>query len=276
MNTDTRKHLIQSLRRNGLSYNEILARVKASRSSVSLWCRDIPLTLEQRKLLIQRRGKASQGGLINKEKREKEIQLIKQMASDEIQPLTNKEFKLAGLMLYWAEGGKTAKQIDFANSDPKIIVLMMQWFRQVCRVDNSRFRIQLHLHSGQKEKSIKSFWSSLLGLPLEQFYKSYIKKEGTGHRKNKLYSGTVKIRICDGNLLQKILGWIEGATKQLWAASSAGRAPDSKKGPIHCKVDRVNRVNSGKAKSLNGDKLILSQAERNPAKSSSEGAETRG
>ena len=104
---------------------------------------------------------------------------------------------------------------------------MMQWFRQICQVDNSRFRIQLHLHSGQKEESIKSFWSSLTDVPLEQFHKSYIKSEGTGHRKKKLYHGTVKIRICDGNLLQKILGWIEGTTKQLWAASSVGRASDS-------------------------------------------------
>ena len=140
-------------------------------------------------------------------------------------------------MLYWAEGGKTARQVDFTNSNPKMVLLMMQWFRKVCHVDNSRFRIMLHLHAGQKEVALKSFWSSLLDVPLEQFHKSYIKKEGTGYRKNILYSGTVKIRICDGNLLQKILGWIEGTTQQLWAVSSVGRAGDlNQMGPAHCKM----------------------------------------
>lgn len=32
-------------------------------------------------------------------------------------------------------------------------------------------------------------------------------------KKNILYKGTIKIRVCDGNLLHKILGWIEGVTK---------------------------------------------------------------
>ena len=40
--------------------------------------------------------------------------------------------------------------------------------------------------------------------------KSYIKKEGTGHRKNILYNGTIRVDICNSDLLYKILGWIDG------------------------------------------------------------------
>ena len=39
--------------------------------------------------------------------------------------------------------------------------------------------------------------------------KTHVKKEGTGHRKNILYNGTLRIIICDVRLLRKILGWIE-------------------------------------------------------------------
>ncbi|MBI5299382.1 MAG: hypothetical protein HY877_03695 [Deltaproteobacteria bacterium] len=232
----TKRDKARALRAQGLSYGEIFSVIKASKSSISIWCRDIQVNPTQKIFLKKRGGVASKRGQHNKLNRAKEIEQIKQSASKEIGPLTSNEFKLAGLMLYWAEGGKTTRQIDFTNSNPKIIVLMMQRFRKICEIDNSRFRIQLHLHSGQKEESIKAFWSSLMGIPLEQSYKSYIKKEGTGHRKNKLYCGTVKIRVCNGNLLQKILGWIEGTTQQLWAVSSVGRAGDSIKGPTHCEM----------------------------------------
>jgi hypothetical protein len=44
---------------------------------------------------------------------------------------------------------------------------------------------------------------------LSQFQKSILKKEGTGHRKNILIYGTCKIRVCDCDLLHKILAEID-------------------------------------------------------------------
>lgn len=149
--------------------------------------------------------------LINQQNRQKEVYEIKRQACDEIKPLNNEQFKLAGLMLYWAEGAKTCL-VDFANSDPKVIHFMMKWFRIICLVPDSKFRFQLHLHSGQDEQEMKTYWSNLVNIPLGQFHKSFIKAKGTGHRKKRLYYGTIKIRICNKNLLHKILGWIEGVT----------------------------------------------------------------
>ncbi len=133
---------------------------------------------------------------------------------------------MAGLMLYWAEGSKK-EYVDFTNSDISIIRFMMKWFREICLVPNGKFRVQLHLHSGQDEDGIKKFWSEVTGIPKYNFVKSYIKKEGSGHRKNKLYKGTIKIRICSSDLLNKILGWIEKFVIVNGAASSIGRAPAS-------------------------------------------------
>lgn len=191
--------------------------------------------------------KTNYGALANKTRRAKEVKEIQENAKSEIKLFTAREFKLTGLMLYWSEGAKS-KFVDFANSDPEVISLMIKWFRNICGVKDSRFRVQLHLHNGQDEKKMKQFWSSVTKLPLKQFHKSYVKPEGTGHRKNRLYYGTVKIRICDKNLLHKILGWIEGVKDQFRAFSSVGRAADSIKGPIHLKKGCANRVNSGKAK----------------------------
>ena len=57
---------------------------------------------------------------------------------------------------------------------------------------------------------MKVFWSDVTGLLLSQFGKSYVKQEGTGHRKNRLYHGTIAIKICNRNLFHTLLGWLEG------------------------------------------------------------------
>ena len=112
-------------------------------------------------------------------------------------------------MLYWAEGDKK-EHVGLSNSDFRLVRVMMRWFREICRVSEGRFRAYLHIHSGQDEQTLKEFWSSVTDLSILQFGKSYVKQEGTGHRKNRLYYGTIKLNICDANLLHKIHGWIEG------------------------------------------------------------------
>ena len=42
------KQEVLSLRRQGLSYREITKKVRVSKDSVSRWCKDINLTIEQR------------------------------------------------------------------------------------------------------------------------------------------------------------------------------------------------------------------------------------
>ena len=91
-----------------------------------------------------------------------------------------------------------------------MVCFMMRWFREICDVSEEKFRAQLHLHSGQNEQAMKLFWSRVTDIPLSQFGKSYVKSEGSGHRKNILYKGTIHVRICRGDLLQRIHGWIEG------------------------------------------------------------------
>lgn len=227
-----KKELVQNLRHQGLSYKEISQRVPftISKSTISGWCKDIELTELQKDRLQKLFNEGSYRGRLlgskaTQTRRANEVREIKEKARSEISSLTESEFKIAGLMLYWAEGNKK-HHIGISNSDPELIRLMMQWFRDVCGVQDERFKIYLNLHSGQDETQIKKFWSNVINLPVSQFGKSYVKKEGTGHRKNILYNGTIKIEVCDKNLLYKILGWIEGIFKDR-AISSFGRASDS-------------------------------------------------
>jgi hypothetical protein len=205
-----KKELVRGLRKRGLSYKEILQSIpfRLAKSTISSWCKDIELTEEQRLRLSAKYDVQHRGAKANQVKRQKEIAKIKRDAKLEISPLTKEEFKIAGLMLYWAEGNKTY-HVGFSNSDPKQVKFMVKWFNEVCQVPFREMKAYLNIHSGQDENRIKQFWSNVTGIPLSRFGKSYIKKEGTGHRKNILYNGTIKISIYNSNLRHKILGWIE-------------------------------------------------------------------
>jgi hypothetical protein len=210
------KELVQSLRHQGLSYREIFSRIpfSLSKSTVSRWCKDIELTPERLDRLDRLFKDGSYRGRLlgrktTQHRRVAEIEAIEAKARAEAAEWRRNELWVAGLMLYWAEGSKT-RQVGVSNSDPRLVTFMMKWFRECCRVPEAKLKAYLNIHSGQDDISVKEFWSRVTGLPLSQFGKSYVKKEGTGHRKNRPYRGTVRISICDTNLLWKIHGWIHG------------------------------------------------------------------
>lgn len=109
----------------------------------------------------------------------------------------------------WAEGSKT-KGICVTNSDPDLMRTIMRWFRYCLSVSDDRFSVRLHLHSGQNEWETKRYWAEVTQVPLAQFGKTFWKQEGTGHRKNVLYRGTVQVAVRRSwNLLHRVMGWIE-------------------------------------------------------------------
>ena len=120
-----RKELVQSLRRQGLSYREILAKLPftLSRSTMSNWCKEIELTPEQLDRLDRLFKDGSYRGRLlgpksTQRRRAVEVEAIKAKAHTEVVELRNNELWLAGLMLYWAEGTKS-QDIGFSNSDPE-------------------------------------------------------------------------------------------------------------------------------------------------------------
>lgn len=200
----------KKLRVNGNSLSSIASNLDVAKSTAYLWCKDIELSLEQKKSIRKQNLGYKLGALANKVKRQKEIAIIRQKSLKELEPLDKNDLlrlKDIGTMLYWAEGTKK-NVVDITNSDPELIKIGMLWFRKVCGVKDEKFRASIFYHSGQDETAMKEYWSKVSGIPLEQFTKSIFKKEGTGHRKNILYYGTCKIRVNDKNLLHRILTWM--------------------------------------------------------------------
>lgn len=146
----------------------------------------------------------------NRKRRQEQIRQIRAQARSESKTMTQEQFFIAGVMLYWAEGAKGGKEVRVSNSDPIFIQFMMRWLRECCGITEDRFRGAVHYHQGQDELAIRKFWSRIMGIPLRYFHKSFCKPPGTGHRKHVLQQGTVQIRVCkSADLFHRIVGWRE-------------------------------------------------------------------
>ena len=207
-----------SLRHQGLSYREILYGLPVSPGSLSRWLRDIELTEEQHTRIHQqnltiRRAFVEWNHRHRTHVRAQKAELIKQRAGT-VGELTPRELTLIGAALYWAEGCKSplTSGVEFVNADPAMIGLMMRWFRECCRVPESKFRARAQLHDPQRLHEVQRYWSQVTGVPVTQFTKPILKLSSSSQRKrgNSLPYGTAHIRIADVHLLTIIRGWIAG------------------------------------------------------------------
>jgi len=212
------KQISIQLRKQGNSYGEINNKVKVSKSTLSLWLRDIKLSPEQENNIYQKAKQkhAYRLAKFNQQKRIDKTKEIIQSAKKEISSLVNNPLFLAGLMLYWAEGDKSDRieHVKFNNSDPKMIRLMMSWFKKICKVPDEKFRIELHIHELHCRKNIEKYWSQVTQVPLNQFNKTQVKPTSLRQRKNKLYDGTCAIRVSSRDLFRRIKGWQLGFLEQ--------------------------------------------------------------
>ena len=212
----------QALRKKGLSIGNIQERLKVSRSSISLWVRDIKLTKKQlKKLYLNKKSGGLKGSIIaamNKIKfREKLTEKLIKEGKKEIGGLSKRDKFIAGVAMYFAEGVKGDKNVSFSNTDPKAIKFMVDWFRNFCKVPKKKFRASLYLHDNLNERKAKQFWSKLTKIPLDQFRKSYIIRNNPNRlRKVRHIYGVLKITVSNANLHRKIMGWISGVFKNIY------------------------------------------------------------
>ena len=206
----------RELRHQGFSIREIQKKLKVSKSSVSLWVRDVRLTKKQiRKLYINKKTGGLKGSIVaakNKiARREKLIKELRERGKKEIGNLSKRDKFLIGVALYFSEGGKGDRNLQFCNSDPRAIKFMVEWFKEFCEVPKEKMRASLYLHNNLDEVKAKMFWSKLTKIPLSQFGKTYLVKNNPKRlRKTKHIYGVFRLTISDANLHRKIMGWTSG------------------------------------------------------------------
>ena len=165
-----------------MGYSTIRKQVKVSKSTLSLWLKDLPLS---DKRILELRREAWSRGIASRElfrqtmqkKREaREQEMYKQLIK-KFTKISKQSLYIAGLMLYLAEGSKqNLYAICLSNTDPKIIKFFMRWLETFMAISPDQMRGQLHLYESMDIAKEKDFWYRELGLKSSQFYKDQIRK----------------------------------------------------------------------------------------------------
>jgi hypothetical protein len=158
----------RQLRRVGLPLAEIASRLGVSKSSVSLWVRDVSFDPLPR----PPRGRRRAPNALQR-RRQAEVERLVEEGRERIGRLSEREFLVAGVALYAGEGSKTDGCVRFANSDPRMIYFYCCWLRRSFTVDESRLRVHLYLHEGLDLASAIAHWSAVTAIPPSQFGKPY-------------------------------------------------------------------------------------------------------
>lgn len=195
------------LRKKGKSYSQIKKLLRLSKSTLSLWLRDYPLTKEQIDLL---RGKNPKRIEKYREtmrlKREKRLQEIYEQEKIKLLKLTKKELLIAGLFLYWGEGSKVTSSVSINNTDPKVVKFAFYWLTNSLGIPREKIRVYLHLYKDMDVNKEMEFWSKDLKLPLDQFSKPYIKSSNRENLTHKGFGhGTCGLAVHNSSLKEHII-----------------------------------------------------------------------
>ncbi|MFI7016220.1 hypothetical protein [Streptomyces sp. NPDC050164] len=187
---DDLREKARELRRRGWTYDQIQVELGCSKSSISLWVRDLPKPERKRSTeeaaAIARRGWEERLRIGEEERRQ-----TKEAAKQSIGTLSNRELFLAGVVLYWAEGAKDKGQgrqrrekLQFINSDPNVIRLYLRWLESM-GVERERLRFRVNIHESADVAAAEAFWADLVGADASCFQRTVLKKHNPRtNRKN--------------------------------------------------------------------------------------------
>ena len=110
---------------------------------------------------------------------------------------------------------KTGRLLAMANSDHRLLNVHVSWVRAYLR-DEPLFVLSLNLHAGNDEPAARQFWHRALDIDHPQFTKTFIKPDGTGHRKNHLAHGVCRVRMrFSTDAWIRTMTWIDSIGKHL-------------------------------------------------------------
>jgi len=191
------------LRSTGLPLAEIAARLGVSRSSVSVWVRDVAFEPLPRVT----RGRRREPNALQR-RRQAEIDRLLAEGRARIGRLSEREFLVAGVALYAGEGSKRDGAVRFANTDPRMIAFFCAWLRRFFEIGEARLRVRLYLHEGLDLTAAIAFWSELTGIPPTQFLKPYRAVPDPTIRHAKHVHGCVSIGYSCSTTHRSIMGLV--------------------------------------------------------------------
>jgi transcriptional regulator with XRE-family HTH domain len=187
------------MRAENRTLEDIATTLGVSKSSVSLWVRDIPFEVRQRRAAVRRPHPQHLDKLA-------EIAACDRLGAERIGTLTDEAFLAAGVALYAGEGAKGS--LVFANMSPAMIRFFCAWLRRFFDVDEKRLRVRVYLHEGLDLDESERFWSEVTGIPRSQFRAPYRAKADPTMRLSKHEHGCAYVRYSCSRTHREIMGLV--------------------------------------------------------------------
>lgn len=209
------KEKAKVLRSSGKSVNEIAKELGVSKSSVSVWVRDVQLTVEQidRIKSISPRFPNLRAETNKREAllERKQFQALGRQKAKSASPLF-----IMGCMLYWGEGSKNRNAVRISNADSDLLKLFIRFLREEFDIKNDDIAIRIAAYSNNDLtcEQIREHWLSVLEIPeccvkqivLDRYATENAKKN---KKKGKLPYGTCELTVGRTSIVQQIFGAIQ-------------------------------------------------------------------
>jgi transposase len=210
----------RDLRGQGKDYKAIATALDVSKSTVSLWVRDLPIPA--RLSYAECRQRSAEGTrrywAAERPMRETQRAAVRGAAAGEIGDLTGRELLIAGAIAYWCEGAKSkphrrSDQVEFINSDPALIRFFLR-FLEATGIARTNLRFRIYIHESADVEAAQRFWLDVTEAPAGQFLTPTLKRHNPKTiRKNvgEDYHGCLRIDVHrSADLYRKIEGWVAG------------------------------------------------------------------
>jgi hypothetical protein len=210
------------LRRQGLTYREIMAQIPIAKSTLSDWLHSVGLSKHQKQRLTAKKLEAiGKGGAAKRAQRIARTEKIITAAIKDIGTITRRELWLMGVMLYWAEGSKEKEYrpgslAQFNNTDPDMIRLFLLWLKEICEKTFEDLTIDVYIHDLQRERTVEilGYWTNIINGPKNVIAHVYYKKGNPKTPRKNIgdsYHGTLRIGVkSSSSLNRQIAGWTQG------------------------------------------------------------------
>lgn len=209
----------RELREQGLDYEQISAELGVSKSSVSLWVRDMPIPerLSPQECARRRDDAVAAYWVKERTRREAAQEAVRTGAQMGIGAVTDREILVAGAIAYWCEGTKSkpyrrSNRVIFINSDPALVRFYLRFLR-LAGVSQQQIVFRVSIHESADVASAQEFWRHVTQAGPLQFRTPSLKRHNprtvrlnTGDD----YHGCLRIEVLrSGTLYKQIEGWCD-------------------------------------------------------------------
>jgi predicted transcriptional regulator len=208
------------LRQQGMDYNRIAAELGVSKSSISLWVRDMPRPdrLSDERCRMRHTEAMAAYWAAERARRASACDAVREGAKARLGgEFTAREMLIAGAIAYLCEGTKSKsyrrdRRVCFMNSDPRLISFFLKFLQSV-DVAPERLTFRLFIHENADVAAAQDFWLKVTQADPTQFRRPTLKRHNpktvrlnTGEQ----YRGCLRIDVLrSAALYLQIEGWCE-------------------------------------------------------------------